>query len=285
MALDISRGSAVMVACSKPSARPLANSASSSRQTGSNSQPTDRLKSGRDQPCAPRTNASHASARVPTSDLVAGWGLDIVAIQGRGLDTFDLVTTTLTTGETTVVHQATSVVKPAGWTRDGRIVWIDVQSSISTMPTDGQVVSFLGDDALIFGKAAHLDLESAGATGRIRYPARSSGETLASERMSTMQAPTVHDFSSTAWCRRRNQYGDHRRLGSLTVSLPIGHSASRPYNRPVPATYVTQPGCASRPVRSHWSPRGWRDGRGVQGARYTPRPHRRHQGAPRAVRG
>ena len=37
------------------------------------------------------------------------------------------------------------------------------------------------------------------------------------------------------------------------------------YNHPVPTTNVTQPGRASRPVRSTRSPRCRRDGRGVQG--------------------
>jgi hypothetical protein len=70
--------------------------------------------------------------------------------QGRGLGTFDLVTSSLKTGETAVIRQATNLVKPVGWTRDGRIVWIEGGSSIWTMPTDGQAVSFLRDSAQFF---------------------------------------------------------------------------------------------------------------------------------------
>ena len=44
--------------------------------------------------------------------------------QGRSPGTFDVVTITLASGATTTEHKDTTAVRPMGWTRDGRKVWI-----------------------------------------------------------------------------------------------------------------------------------------------------------------
>ncbi len=98
--------------------------------------------------------------------------------QGRGVGTFDLVTASLTTGEITTVRQATNLVKPVGWTRDGRIVWIEGGTSLWTMPTDGQPVSFLRDTAQIFFEArlspdARWIAYATNRSGRIEIEVRS----------------------------------------------------------------------------------------------------------------
>ena len=73
--------------------------------------------------------------------------------QGRGIGTFDLVTTSVATGDVEVVRQQTSAaLKPGGWTRDGRLVWLEYAAdnpgrSIWTRPTNGQPVPVLRDGA------------------------------------------------------------------------------------------------------------------------------------------
>ena len=49
--------------------------------------------------------------------------------QGRGIGTFDLVTTTVTTGGVATALQGANMQKPMGWTRDGRLVWIAAEAS------------------------------------------------------------------------------------------------------------------------------------------------------------
>ena len=45
--------------------------------------------------------------------------------QGRGIGTFNLVTTSVATGDVETVRQHTNGAKPVDWTRDGRLVWIE----------------------------------------------------------------------------------------------------------------------------------------------------------------
>ena len=60
--------------------------------------------------------------------------------QGRGINTFDLVTTSVTTGTVETLLQRTVLVKPVGWSRDGQtLVWIQssekgTERSIWMMP-------------------------------------------------------------------------------------------------------------------------------------------------------
>lgn len=77
--------------------------------------------------------------------------------QGRGIGTFDLVTTSVATGDVETVRQARNMSKPMGWTRDGRLVWIEGDpsglargSSIWTKPTNGQPAAILREGALTY---------------------------------------------------------------------------------------------------------------------------------------
>ena len=79
-------------------------------------------------------------------------GAQILSLfQGRGIGTFDLVTTSVATGDVEVVRQrANAALKPGGWTRDGRLVWLEYEAdtperSIWTRPTNGQPVPVLRD--------------------------------------------------------------------------------------------------------------------------------------------
>jgi hypothetical protein len=72
--------------------------------------------------------------------------------QGRGIGTFDLVTTSVTTGDVESVRPLRDGVKPIGWTRDGRLVWFEYAaaagppgSTIWTRPTNGLPVLVLRD--------------------------------------------------------------------------------------------------------------------------------------------
>jgi eukaryotic-like serine/threonine-protein kinase len=72
--------------------------------------------------------------------------------QGRGIGKFDLVTTSVATGDVETVLQGTDGVKPIGWTRDGRLVWVGYPlvpgtpgSTIWTRPINGQPVPGLRD--------------------------------------------------------------------------------------------------------------------------------------------
>jgi hypothetical protein len=84
------------------------------------------------------------------------WSPDGVRIltlfQGRGIGTFDLVATSLATGERERVHQGRNLAKPMGWTRDGRLVWIEgtsppVGPGIWTKPANGQAAPIRQDGA------------------------------------------------------------------------------------------------------------------------------------------
>jgi len=76
--------------------------------------------------------------------------------QGRGIGTFDLMTTSVTKGDVETVRQAANAVKPSDWTRDGRSVWIEagaagvLGSSILMKSGDGQPVTIVRDSATIF---------------------------------------------------------------------------------------------------------------------------------------
>ena len=71
--------------------------------------------------------------------------------QGRGIGTFDLVTTSVATGDVETVRQHANGLKPVDWTRDGRLVWLEYVvagrpgRSIWTGPTNGQPVPVLRD--------------------------------------------------------------------------------------------------------------------------------------------
>jgi Tol biopolymer transport system component len=49
--------------------------------------------------------------------------------QGRGIGTFDLITTAIATGSVATALQGVNMQKPMGWTRDGRLVWISAEAS------------------------------------------------------------------------------------------------------------------------------------------------------------
>ena len=88
------------------------------------------------------------------------WSPDATQIlslfQGRGLGTFDIVATVVSTGNSATRRQATNMVKPVGWTHDGRVVWIEAAPSatagdaIWTMPVDGDPAPLLQDGGKIF---------------------------------------------------------------------------------------------------------------------------------------
>lgn len=69
--------------------------------------------------------------------------------QGRGIGTFDLVTTSVATGDVETVRQRTDTLKPIGWTRDGRLVWLEYGGpsgrTIWSKATNGQPVLVLRD--------------------------------------------------------------------------------------------------------------------------------------------
>jgi Tol biopolymer transport system component len=71
--------------------------------------------------------------------------------QGRGIGTFDLVTTSVATGDVETVRQHTVGLKPVGWTRDGWLVWFEYGfatgpgATIWTRPANGQPVPVLRD--------------------------------------------------------------------------------------------------------------------------------------------
>jgi hypothetical protein len=67
----------------------------------------------------------------------------LVLFQGRGIGTFDLVSTSLTTGESRERHRATNLAKPSNWMPDGRLVWLEGTpwQSIHTLAANGQPVT------------------------------------------------------------------------------------------------------------------------------------------------
>jgi hypothetical protein len=72
--------------------------------------------------------------------------------QGRGNLGFDLVTTTTTSAEVKTLRQAPGFVKPMGWTRDHRLVWIEGMpsgSSIWMMDSNGQAREVFRESAWI----------------------------------------------------------------------------------------------------------------------------------------
>jgi hypothetical protein len=86
------------------------------------------------------------------------WSPDATQIlslyQGRGIGTYDLVTTTLASGDSVAVRQSPNFAKPMGWTRDGQLVWIEspVAGKLVTvvwrLPPGGQPLPVIQDDAL-----------------------------------------------------------------------------------------------------------------------------------------
>lgn len=84
-------------------------------------------------------------------------GRDMLTLyQGRGVGTFDLVRTSVVTGATDTVRQALNLARPAGWTSDGRLLFIEGENgargvSVFTMPTAGsEPERVLGGGALHF---------------------------------------------------------------------------------------------------------------------------------------
>ena len=86
------------------------------------------------------------------------WSPDATQIlslfQGRGLGTFDVVATVVSTGKSATRRQATNMVKPVGWTHDGRVVWIEAPpsgggSAIWTLPVGGDPAPLLQEGAFI----------------------------------------------------------------------------------------------------------------------------------------
>ena len=75
------------------------------------------------------------------------WSQDATQIlslyQGRGIGTFDVVATVVSTGTSATRRQAKYMMKPVGRTHDGRVVWIEAPPSgplglaIWTMPVGG----------------------------------------------------------------------------------------------------------------------------------------------------
>jgi Tol biopolymer transport system component len=78
-------------------------------------------------------------------------GLSLMTtFQGRGIATFDLVSTSVATGDVAVVGQFTNMVKMVGWMKDGRIAWIASDPSgtgtrIVTSRPGGEIATVLGD--------------------------------------------------------------------------------------------------------------------------------------------
>jgi len=83
------------------------------------------------------------------------WSPDATQIlslfQGRGIGTFDLVATAVSTGNSATRRQAPGMVRPMGWTHDGRVVWTEAtgSSALWTMPVGGEPAPFLQDGAFI----------------------------------------------------------------------------------------------------------------------------------------
>ena len=73
----------------------------------------------------------------------------LTLFQGRGLGSFDLVITSVATSDAETLRQAPAFAKPMGWTRDGRMVWIEGGSSVWTMPANGQQAPVLRDGASV----------------------------------------------------------------------------------------------------------------------------------------
>jgi hypothetical protein len=73
--------------------------------------------------------------------------------QSRGIGTFELVHAGVTSGDVATVLQRSSVIKPVGWMRDGRLVWIaagqtgSAQSSIQILAAGRQPEEVLVDSA------------------------------------------------------------------------------------------------------------------------------------------
>jgi eukaryotic-like serine/threonine-protein kinase len=80
-------------------------------------------------------------------------GLRIASLfQGRGIGTFDLVTTAIASGDVETLRQGPNTVKPSGWAQDGRLVWIEGDPggksvSIWTKSPSGEVAPVLRDGA------------------------------------------------------------------------------------------------------------------------------------------
>ena len=102
---------------------------------------------------------------VPTRLTIGGphrhpiWSPDggrvLSLFQGRGLGAFELVATSVATGGDESVRAHSDMIKPMGWMKDGRLVWIEApaggqpESSIWTRPATGQPMPVLRDGARV----------------------------------------------------------------------------------------------------------------------------------------
>ena len=127
------------------------------------------------------------------------------------------------------------------------------------------------------GKAVERRPRTAPTPGRAgrapaegREPAEVIGRVAAS-------APTLHLAHDVAAAGPRT--GTMRRHRALVTSILREVAGRRCYTPPVPYGVVGQ--APASPVRDSRRHRCRRDGRGLQGARHPPWPHRRHQGAAR----
>ena len=88
----------------------------------------------------------------------------LTLLQGRGIGTFDLVTTTMTTGGVATALQGANMQKPMGWTRDGRLVWIAAE--VRGAARRRSVTMLPGDEPVLILRRERSDVRSAGVSGR-----------------------------------------------------------------------------------------------------------------------
>jgi Tol biopolymer transport system component len=82
-------------------------------------------------------------------------GAQIFALDlSRGIGIFQLITTSITSGDVVDVRRPPTFVKPMGWTRDGQLVWIQFPASgepvttVWRLPPGGEPVPVIQDGAL-----------------------------------------------------------------------------------------------------------------------------------------
>ena len=69
--------------------------------------------------------------------------------QVGGVNVFDLVTAPVASGDVQKLYAAGGIAKPVGSLPDGRLVWLDMQSSIMTMTAGGKPAEFFRDRSRI----------------------------------------------------------------------------------------------------------------------------------------
>lgn len=108
----------------------------------------------------------------------AFWSPDGLAIlttfQGRGIATFDLVATSVATGEIETIGQFVNMVKTVAWMKDGRMAWIE--SNPSGTGTRVVTRSAGGKGATVFSEATRTEEARVSPDGRwIAYATDRSG--------------------------------------------------------------------------------------------------------------